>query len=136
MRLWKNPRTSSQTPSEPVEYPSGLFVQTEKGYFYISGPGKRFRITTKRCLASWSPQRVIRTSEAAVANYKVVSKLKFRNGSLLHGFANGRLYLIENGKRRHITSPDAFERIGGSVAEAVAVSLDELNLHPEGEPLN
>ena len=123
-------------PSEPVEYPSGLFVQTEKGYFYIAAPNKRYRITTKRCLNSWSPQRVILTSEAAVANYRIVSKLKFRNGSLLHSFASGKLYLIENGKRRHITSPDAFDRIGGKVNEAVAVTNDELNLHPEGDPLD
>lgn len=122
-------------PSKPLEYPVGSFLETEKGYFYVNSPGKRYRFTTKRCLVSWSPQRVIRTTEAALANYRIVRKMKFRNGSLIHGFADGKIYLIENGQRRHITSPDAFERIGGRVEHAVAVSLDEINLHPEGEPL-
>ena len=124
-----------QSPSEPVKYPVGLFVETEKGYFYIAAADKRYRITTKRCLRSWSPQRVARTTEAALAHYRIAAKMKFRNGSLIHGFADGKIYLIENGKRRHIVSPDVFDRIGGRAGEVVAVSLNEINLHPEGEPL-
>lgn len=128
-------RPAKHLPSKPVEYPVGSFLETEKGYFYINSPGKRYRFTTKRCVTSWSPQRVVRTTEAALANYRVVRKMKFRNGSLIHGFADGKIYLIEGGQRRHITSPDAFDRIGGTVNQVVAVSLDEINLHPEGEPL-
>lgn len=124
-----------QKPTEPVEYPVGLFVESEKGYFYVATETKRYRITTKRCLRSWAPPRVIKTTEAALANYRIAAKMKFRNGSLIHGFADGKIYLVENGKRRHVVSPDAFERIGGRVNEVVAVSLDEIKLHPEGEPL-
>lgn len=127
--------SSQPKPSEPVEYPIGSFVKTEKGYFYIATATKRYRVATKRCLRSWAPPRVIRTTEEAVVNYRVSSKMKFRNGSLIHDFSNGRIYLIENGERRHVISPDAFERIGGRVNEVVAVSTEEINLHPEGEPL-
>ena len=130
---WKNqPRP---LPTEPVKYPSGSFLETEKGYFYIPVQGKRYRFISKRCLASWSPQRVIKTTEAALANYKVVKKMKFRNGSLIHGFSDGKIYLIENGQRRHFQDPDAFARIGGRIQDVVAVSLNEINLHPEGAPI-
>lgn len=122
-------------PSEPVEYPVGSFLETEKGYFYIAAPGKRYRFTTKRCLNSWNPQRVIRTSEIAMSKYRTIKKMKFRNGSLIHGFFDGKMYLIEGGKRRHIVSPDAFDRIAGRPNDVVAVTLDEINLHEEGEPL-
>lgn len=128
-------KRQSPTLSEPVEYPLGSFLRTEKGYFYIVAPGKRYSITSKRCLSSWSPHRVIDSSEAALSKYRVAAKLKFRNGSLIHGFADGKMYLIESGKRRHIQSPDAFERIAGRIQDVVAVSLNEINLHPEGEPL-
>lgn len=134
--MLRRPRTSN-LPTSPVEYPSGVFIHTEKGYFFISSPGKRMRCITKRVLDSWSPQRVIETSEAAVVNYKVTSKIKFRNGSLIYSMADGRMYFISEGNRRHIQSPDAAERIGapGGRNDAICVSLDEINLHPEGEPL-
>lgn len=128
--------TSADLPSSPVVYPSGVFIHTEKGYFFIHGEGKRMRIISERVLASWSPQRVIRTTEAAVAKYKITSKIRFRNGSLIWNLSDGKMYLIENGERRHITSPDALTKIGATEKDVVCVSLDEINLHPEGESLN
>jgi hypothetical protein len=122
-------------PTKPTEYPVGSFVRTSKGDFYIITSSKRYRIISKRILDSWSPPRLIETSETALKNYRITSKLKFRNGSLLHNLSDGKIYLIEEGKRRHIISPDAFERIGGRYKDAVTVSLTEINLHEEGEPL-
>src|SRR5687768_952960 len=103
-------KTQKQLPSNPVEYPIGSFVESELGYFYILSPVKRLRIISTRLLNSWNPQRIILTSEKALANYRIASKLKYRNGSLIHNIADGKIYLIEEGKRRHITSPDALER--------------------------
>lgn len=134
--MLRRPR-KADLPTSPVEYPSGVFIHTEKGYFYISGPGKRLRCTTKRVLDSWKPHRVIETTEAAVANYKVKAKIRFRNGSLIYSMADGKLYLISDNLRRHIQSPEAAERIGapGGRRDAVCVSAAEINLHEEGEPL-
>lgn len=127
-------------PTTPVEYPSGVFIHTEKGYFYIHGEGKRMRCISKRVLDSWSPQRVIETTEAAVVKYKITSKIRFRNGSLIWNLSDGRIYLIENGMRRHVVSPDAFTRIGVDYKNlgkhVMYVSLDEVQIHPEGAPLN
>ena len=129
-------RVQPKTPSRTVEYPVGSFVETEKGYFYIAGPNKRFRFTTKRCLDSWNP-RVVHSSEAALNKYKVAAKMKFRNGSLIHSLADGKVYCISEGKRRHLTSPEAFEKVGAAKNRryVVSVSLAEINLHPEGEPI-
>lgn len=129
----KKPQTT--LPTKPVVYPVGSFIETETGYFYISGPIKRNRILSKRILDSWAPHRVIETTEAAVVKYKAWGKLPFRNGSLIHNIADGKIYLVESGKRRHITSPDALERLGASLKDVVSVSLDEINLHEEGEIL-
>lgn len=137
MGLWaRATRTASaDLPTSPVVYPSGVYVHTEKGYFFIHEQGKRMRIVSERVLASWAPQRVIRTTEAAVSKYKVTSKIRFRPGSLIYSIADGKMYLIEKEYRRHITSPDALSRIGATTNDAAVVSLDEINLHPEGEPL-
>jgi len=128
-------RQTPPLPTKPVVYPVGSFIETEAGYFYISGPAKRFRLT-KRVLDSWAPHRVVVTSEAAVQKYKAWGKMPFRNGSLINNIADGKIYLIENGKRRHITSPDALERLGASFNDVVPVSLDEINLHEIGEVLS
>lgn len=128
-------RRTKTLPSSPVVYPSGSFIRTEKGYFYIVSLSKRYRFVSERVLASWNPQRIIDTTEAAVSKYKISAKMKFRSGSLIHNLADGKIFLIEGSKRRHITSPDALERIGAKMKEVVTVSLDEINLHEEGEPL-
>lgn len=128
-------KSQTPRPTEPVEYPTGVFIHTELGYFYIHAQGKRMRVLSERVLKSWSPQRIILTSEAAVRKYKVTSKIRFRNGSLIHSIADGKMYLIENGERRHITSPDVFGRLGGKWQDSEPVSDDEINLHPEGEPI-
>lgn len=122
-------------PTSPVEYPSGVFIHTEKGFFFIHSEGKRMRCITERVLDSWSPQRVIETTEAAVAKYRITSKIRFRNGSLIYSIADGKMYFISEGKRRHIVSPDASKRLGVRWREATWVSQAEINLHEEGEVL-
>lgn len=128
-------RKQTDLPTEPTKYPSGVYIRTEKGYFLIKDADKRSRITSLRVLASWAPQRVVKTTEAAVAGYRVVSKLRFRNGSLIYSIADGKMYLIENGVRRHVVNPDVLARIGATTRDVVTVSLDEINLHPEGAEL-
>lgn len=138
LRFW-NSKPQTNPPLKPVKYPAGSFVETEKGYFYIAGEDKRYRLTTKRCLDSWSPHRVIKTTEAAVAKYRVAMKMKFRNGSLIYSISDGKVYLIVEGKRRHVVSPEAYTLIGvdheNLRRSVVQVSIEEINLHPEGVPI-
>lgn len=122
-------------PTTPTDYPAGSFVRTAKGFYYIASENKRFKIISLRCLQSWSPQRIIDTTEAAVSRYQTVAKLKFRNNSLIYSISDGKIYLISEGKRRHIQSPDVLDRLNLSLKEVINVSLDDINLHAEGEPL-
>jgi hypothetical protein len=135
----------SQTwlPQTPTEYPAGTFIETEAGYFYIVNSAKRYRITTTRCLASWRPHRVVKTTEAAVKRYRISSKLKFRNGSLIWNISDGRIYLIENGLRCWVKNPEWFRILGLDPADlkfnmdkVMCVSQADLNLHEIGEDLN
>lgn len=129
-------KTQKQTQSDKVDYPTGTFIHTEAGYFYIVSPTTRYRLISKRVLDSWKPHRVVETTEAAVAAFKVYAKMKFRNGSLLYSQASGSMYLVSDNKLRHITNPDWLTRLGARRADAVWVSLNEINLHEKGEPLN
>jgi hypothetical protein len=125
-------------PKKPTEYPAGSFLKTEKGYFYIVDGKRRLHLVSRRVLDSWNPPRVIETTEAAVSNYRISSKMKFRNGSLIHSIADGKIYLIVDGQRRHVISPDVYARIGavGKGSDVISVSLAEINLHQEGTPIS
>lgn len=131
-------KRQSKTQKTLSEYPVGIFLETEKGYFYVSAPGKRMKFTTKRVLDSWSPQKVVQASESwpAVQRLRVSSKMKFRNGSLLHCQADGKMYLVSEHKLRHIKNPDVLDGLNRKRTEAVWVSEDEINLHEKGEPLD
>lgn len=132
-------KKSFQTPTTPTDYPAGTFLKTEKGFFYIVSPDKRYRITTKRVLDSWSPHRVVPSTEAAVLKYRIAAKMKFRNGSLIFNLGDGKVYLIENGKRRCIVNADFFYTLGLDpskyMKEVTWVSQEELKLHELGEDL-
>ena len=129
------PSTEVNLPTEPTDYPVGTFVESEKGWFLIAKGNKRYYIATNRCLDSWSPQRVVRTTEAALKHYRIAAKLKFRNGSLLVNVADGKVYLIVDGERRQLTSPEAYAKIGAVYGGGIRVSDKEINMHKEGETL-
>lgn len=131
-------RPKSLPPQQPTDYPAGTFIETEKGYFYIVDATKRYRMLSKRVLDSWRPHRVVKTSEAAVVNYRIAAKMKFRNGSLIHNIADGKVYLIVNAKRCPLVSPEAYERLGTKPMsrDIVTVSLDEVKLHELGETIS
>lgn len=119
-------------------YPAGTFVKTEKGFFYIASDEKRYRIITKRVLDSWAPHRVVPAKEADLRHYRVAAKLRFRNGSLIHNISDGKVYLIVDGKRCPMVSPEAYERLGAkrNSRHVTTVSLEEINLHPLGAEIS
>jgi hypothetical protein len=123
---------------KPSEFPAGVFIHTEKGFFYVYSSTQRYRFITKRVLDSWNPQRVVECSEndPAVRRLKVVSKMKFRNGSLLYSQANGNLYLVSSNRLRHITNPDWMENLSLDRASAVWISQEEIQLHEMGPTLD
>lgn len=133
MRLRKRPSRLS-LPTEPVEYPSGIAVKTERGAYQIRSDGKRYRITSKAILDSWSFPFVVDTTEAALANHPIAyTKVGFRDGSLLNNIADGRLYLVSAGKLRHIVDPAVLERLGSPTP--VVVSDAEIKIMKQGEPI-
>lgn len=133
-------QTKTPRPDSPVGYPSGLFIETESGYYYINSSNSRLRCVTKAVVDSWAPPRIVRSSEAACLNFPIKGKLLFRNGSLLHDVSSGKVYFISEGKRRQLVTPTAWETVGGidphgRSVRPIRVSSDEINLHKDGEPL-
>lgn len=132
-RLFRNTPTPSLV-SRPTNFPSGIAVQTESASYWIKD-GKRYKIISERAAASWSFVTV-KATESSVAHIKNVGKLGFRDGSLIKNIADGKIYLISQNKRRHIVSPDVFDRYGLNRDAIIEVSDTEANMHDLGEDLN
>lgn len=123
-------------PKSPVVYPAGIAVRAPSGIFLINKDGKKYRVPTQRIFESWRFPLVVDTSDAAISKYPTaVTKLGFRDGSLLNNIADGKLYLASEGKLRHIVSPDFFGKIGLVPSDAVAVSDAEINIMKFGEAI-
>ncbi|QIN94035.1 hypothetical protein PP459_gp199 [Streptomyces phage Wakanda] len=132
-RQTKSLPANPAVPTTPTNYPYGLCIQTEAGYFLMREKF-RFRIPTERVLESWN-FKVIPSSELAVKHIKVGGKIGFRDGTIIHNMADGKHYLISQNKRRHIIDPDVWERYGLDWGDVILVSENEANLHSDGEVL-
>lgn len=128
---------TTQTPSlvnKPTNFPSGLAIKTESFTYWIKD-NKRYKIISERAAKSWAFV-TINATENSVAHVKVVGKLGFRDGSLIKNISDSKIYLISQNKKRHITSPDVFDRYGLNRDDIIEVSEIECNMHDLGEDLN
>jgi hypothetical protein len=135
--MWPFRRKQSNQPPVPqtrTDYPYGLFVATEAGFFLIRDKG-RYRIPSTRVMTSWSAP-IVSSSEAAVKHLPILGRIGFRDGTIIQNFANGKTYLISKNKRRHITSPDIFDKFLLNKELIIVASEEEVNLHEDGEVLN
>lgn len=129
-------KSRASLPTEPVDYPSGICVKTEKAAYLIQRDGKRYRIPTKAIMDSWNFPLMVDTTEAALSKYPVaVLKLGFRDGSLLNNIADGKLYIVSAGKLRHVVDPAVFDRLGINHLMARVVSDAEIKMMKQGEPI-
>jgi hypothetical protein len=113
-----------------VAYPiSGLFYKTERGYFYIR-LGKRYKVYSDRCFISWGV-KAIESDFINISKMPYAGILGFRDGTIIHNLADGKIYIVSDNKKLHIKTPDAFPE-GWIEANKVIVSETEVDLHKEG----
>lgn len=111
--------------------PSGLIAKTEKGYFYIKGK-KKFKFISERAMKTWCLP-IIETKEEKLAGFATAGVLGLRDGTVAKDISDGKIYLISDSSRRHITNPDVLIWIKSSIIE---VSQREILVHKDGEPLS
>lgn len=121
-------------PTTPTDYPSGICVRTETGYYYING---KFRhpILGSRIRRSWHFPFIVVSTNAALVNYPRAARLGFRDGTLLRAVSDGHLYFIAQRLRRPVQSPEALSNLGLTSKDAIWISSEELNIHKLGEVL-
>lgn len=125
------------TPTKPLSnkvYPiSGLFYKTEKGYFYVRS-NKRYKVYSERCFASWAVLP-IETEFKNLSAIPYAGILGFRDGSIIHNLADGKIYVVSDNKKLQLKTPDAFPE-GWIEKYKVLVDDNEANLHKDGDSIN
>lgn len=139
MAWWKIHSQTLPTPlpNGPVYYPVGITVLTTEGNRYLlNTDGKKYRFFSDNAHLSWSYNICVITTEQAVKHYPTaVTKLGFRDGSLLINIADGKMYLASDNLLRHITSPHVFDRLDINRDRFLEVSDAEINHMKQGEEL-
>ena len=125
--------TTNTLITSPTNFPSGVAVKTNIATYWIKD-GKRYKLISDRAAKSWAFTE-INATEDAVGHMKITGKLGFRDGTLIKNIADGKIYLISQNKRRHVTDPDTFSKYGLDRNSVVEVSDMETNMHDLGENL-
>ena len=119
--------------TSPTNFPSGIAVKTDTGTYWIKD-NKKYRLISERAAESWRFIEVLAT-DTALSNIKSAGKLGFRDGTLIKNISDGKIYLVSQNKRRHIISPDVFDKYGFNRSLLIEVSEAETNMHELGENL-
>ena len=119
--------------------PNGLFVKTAASpALYVIVAGVARHIPTPAVLDSYrvamGEVAVVSDEFLATARPGTAPHAGFRDGTLIRA-ADGRMFLISMGLRRHIAGPSVLTALGYAASPPVAVSNGELSLQAEGAPL-
>jgi hypothetical protein len=135
--MWKRKTLSPLTRiTKPTVYPADSAVDTGEEVYFITKTGSKLKVASPRVVQSWKFELLPGSVESLSLHKKAQGVLGFRNGTLIRNIADGKLYLVSGNKKRHIQSPDVFEKYGYDRAKIILVSQDEINIHEDGEVLS
>ena len=137
--MWKKkPQTQSnitiKPPLVPTQYPSGVAVFDGVNTYFIKN-NKKYRVISQRAVDSWGFS-VWQGSQGSLSKIVLGGILGFRDGTVIKDISNGKIYLVANSKKQHITTPDFFTRFGIDPKLVIEISNKEAELHKDGEPIN
>ncbi|MBU0731990.1 hypothetical protein KKC88_03870 [Patescibacteria group bacterium] len=121
-------------PYVQTKYPNGSLLQDmDSGTVYLIKNGKKLPFTSYAALvSSYNPNTIIPVMGWVLDKYDTGRRIDFPNYTLIQSPA-GSIYLYVNGKKRGITSAEAFRNLGYNPEELLPLSWDDLNGIPDGE---
>jgi len=115
----------------------GVLVKSySRDMVYLIESSKRRPILSQQLfnLRKYKWNNIISLSDRDLAVYSLSTPVAYPDGTLVKG-SGPEVYLIESGKRRHITSPNLFSSRGYKWKDIITVSDEELINHPLGEAM-
>jgi peptidoglycan hydrolase-like amidase len=115
-------------------HPNGTVIKGGGSEVYLVEGGEKRLIFSQTIFSSRFRERdIVSVSDAELGVYPVGQKLGFRDGSLIKG-PSGAIFVISKGQRRPI-SADRFNDYRYAPENVREASDEEVQIHPEGEPL-
>jgi hypothetical protein len=115
-------------------HPNGSLVKAGGPEVYLVEGGQKRLIPSPGIFSSrFDEADIISVTDAELAAYPSGEKVGFRDGSLLRG-PDGSMFVVSRGRRRPI-SAGRFGEYHYSGANLRQASREELEIHPQGDPL-
>jgi len=116
-------------------YPDGTLVKSDtRDRIYYIEKNKRRPILSEKLFKlkkfDWSDVQLLPDRE--LAKYSLAKPLTYPDGVLIKS-QGPEIYLVKNGKRKHISSAILFNKMGFDWKDVILVSQAELSAHPLGE---
>ena len=117
-------------------YPNGSLLRVKgEGGIWLIRNNKRYNFVSYGAfISSYDPRKVIDVSLNDLQAYEYGAPIKFADFSLLQA-PSGGVYLLVNGEKRPIISPEAFRNLGYSPEEKIIVTWEDLAAYPTGEKI-
>lgn len=114
-------------------FPNGAIIKSNASpkVYYLENFTKRPIESPQMLESRFDWRGLIVTSQEAIDEIPNATALTFRDGSLLSN--RGNVFIISDGLKRPIVSPEAFLRLGFKWSSVKPVSDAEIDLHPLGE---
>jgi len=133
--MWKRKKNNIQNIVDvPTIFPNGFAISDGKNKYFIKS-GKRYKLFSDRASDSWG-FRYVSVTNNAYKSIPLGGTLGFRDGTVIKDISNGKIYLVENSKKRHIISPDFFGKYGFDRNWIIEVSQKEAALHKDGDDID
>ena len=118
-------------------YPTGSLLQDEKSgaVYYVKDEFKYPVYAKEIILANFPGEKIIKVRKEKLEGFTLAEPLKFRDGTLVKSFKKDTIYLISQGKRKPIASPEVFAAFGYQWQDIITISENILSLHELGEPI-
>jgi hypothetical protein len=118
-------------------YPFGTLLQDMKsGIIYYVKDEFKSPIISKEILSINFPyDKIIKVNSEKLEKFILSEPVKLKDGTLIKSMKEPTVYLISQGKRRPIASPEVFVALGYRWENVITVSDEVLNLHELGEKI-
>jgi len=114
--------------------PTATIVKIDDYYYFIKGDF-RLKFVSKTAVDSWN-SRVVEGDSSLLDKYHPGGLIGFRDGTLLAtGYGLPGMFLVSGGKLRRVPDNETLHALGLRESDVLWVSLEELIVHKEGEPI-
>lgn len=115
------------------KYPDGTVLRNSSGSLWkIQNGEKREYISKTAYLEQNRLEDAILVDDETVEAYPAGPSIKFANYSILKDTSTSKIYLLDRGVKRHITTPEALRKLGFNPEEIQNATTAELSAYRDG----